>query len=178
MVAQAEEGLADHLPMATFEVADIAALSYADQAFDAVMAHFMLYHVPDLPKALNEVRRVMQSGAVFYATTVGSEHLIELFELISDYDPTGQHERFSPSFTLENGPAQLLDYFINIQRLDYKDHLVVDEPEPLVRYILSSSPADCKTPDRRADLHRFVAARIKAQPLRISKAVGMFRCHN
>jgi ubiquinone/menaquinone biosynthesis C-methylase UbiE len=31
----------------------------------------MLYHVPDIDRALSEVRRVLRSGGTFYATTIG-----------------------------------------------------------------------------------------------------------
>jgi ubiquinone/menaquinone biosynthesis C-methylase UbiE len=41
------------------EVADISALPFPDQSFDAVFAMHMLYHVPDTGRAMAEVARVL-----------------------------------------------------------------------------------------------------------------------
>ena len=38
---------------------------YEDEYFDVVIANGMLYHVPDLEKALSEVNRVLKKGGVF-----------------------------------------------------------------------------------------------------------------
>src|SRR5262245_12594170 len=43
--------------------ADAQALPCPDAAFDAVLANHMLYHVPDRPQALAEIRRVLRPGA-------------------------------------------------------------------------------------------------------------------
>ncbi|MBO0792518.1 MAG: class I SAM-dependent methyltransferase, partial [Ktedonobacteraceae bacterium] len=64
----------------TYEVADAQALPFADESFDAVIANHMLYHIPDLNRALGEIQRVLKPSGHFYATTFGREHLRELDE--------------------------------------------------------------------------------------------------
>lgn len=43
--------------------ASAEALPFADASFDRVMANHVLYHVPDIPRALEEMRRVARPGA-------------------------------------------------------------------------------------------------------------------
>lgn len=54
-----------------FEQMDIQDIKYPDNTFDAVIANHMLYHVPDLSKALSEVYRVLKKDGKFYCTTIG-----------------------------------------------------------------------------------------------------------
>ncbi|HEY9294402.1 MAG TPA: class I SAM-dependent methyltransferase, partial [Microlunatus sp.] len=49
------------------QVADADALPFADHRFDAVVAAWMLYHVPDLDRTLAEVRRVLRPGGTLVA---------------------------------------------------------------------------------------------------------------
>jgi SAM-dependent methyltransferase len=54
-------------------VMDVAALSFADQSFDAVYSVNCLLHLTDteLPAALQEIRRVLRPGGLFYYGTWG-----------------------------------------------------------------------------------------------------------
>src|SRR5439155_15990580 len=56
-------------------VADAGALPFRDGSADVVVANFMLYHVPDLDRTLEEVRRVLADGGVLCAATIGETHL-------------------------------------------------------------------------------------------------------
>ena len=51
---------------------DIQNIPFPDNSFDVVIANHMLYHVPDLLKALSEVKRILKSGGKFYAATNGN----------------------------------------------------------------------------------------------------------
>jgi ubiquinone/menaquinone biosynthesis C-methylase UbiE len=42
--------------------ADAESLPFADQSFDLVMGHAVLHHLPDLPRAFSEFRRVLRPG--------------------------------------------------------------------------------------------------------------------
>ncbi len=44
-----------------YEQIDAQSIPYPDETFDIVIANFMLYHVPDRPKALQEIHRVLRS---------------------------------------------------------------------------------------------------------------------
>ena len=52
-------------------VADAEDLPFADASYDLVAAMWMLYHVPDLDRALAEVRRVLRPGGHLLAVTNG-----------------------------------------------------------------------------------------------------------
>lgn len=60
------------------EIADADHLPYADGAFDAVVAMWMLYHVPDLDRTLTEACRVLRPGGILVAVTNGSQHTADL----------------------------------------------------------------------------------------------------
>jgi SAM-dependent methyltransferase len=44
------------------KVADLERLPYEEQSFDLVVGHAVLHHVPDLPRAFAEIRRVLRPG--------------------------------------------------------------------------------------------------------------------
>src|SRR5581483_4669964 len=55
--------------------ADSQRLPFADATFDRVMANHMLYHVPDIPAALREMRRVLKPGGRVVLTTNAADHM-------------------------------------------------------------------------------------------------------
>jgi SAM-dependent methyltransferase len=55
-----------------------ADLPFADDTFDAAVAAWMLYHVPDLDGTLAELRRVLRDGGRLSVATNGEEHLADL----------------------------------------------------------------------------------------------------
>ena len=79
MVATVRDALGDRAECA---VADAQELPFDDASFDAVIANHMLFHVPDRPRALAEIVRVLRSGGGFRATTIGLDHLRRLRELV------------------------------------------------------------------------------------------------
>ncbi len=74
------------------EVADANHLPYADGTFDAVVAMWMLYHVPNLDRTLAEARRVLRPGGVLIAVTNGRQHTADpalMAGNVSDADDFG-----------------------------------------------------------------------------------------
>ena len=64
-------------------VGDVQALPFARPAFDCAVAAWMLYHVPDLDRALRELARVLEPRRdARRGTNVGAEHMRELWELV------------------------------------------------------------------------------------------------
>lgn len=179
MVAAAGENLAGLDRPVALAVADAQALPAPDAAFDGIIANHMLYHVPDRASALTEIRRVLKSGGVFFASTVGERHMQELWDLVAPYVPD-VHTRVkavSQGFTLENGGDQLKDHFDTVARHIYDDDLLVTEVEPLVAYLLSSNTLmGCTLGDEQlAAIRATAAARIRAEgAYRIHKASGLF----
>ena len=95
----------------------------------------MLYHVPDIEKGLQEVRRVLKKGGVFCCATFGehnfTDKLAEWFRLAG--------EEFTPNhnFTMQNGKGTLGRFFEDITPVFYEDSLHITNTEDLVEYLRS-----------------------------------------
>jgi SAM-dependent methyltransferase len=139
------------------------------------MAHYMLYHVPDKPKALAEIWRVLKPGGRFFAVTLGEQHILEIFEIMREFDPSWSKGHQDNDFTLENGGEQITSQFPNIELRNYKDSLEITETEPLIDYILSMSG------HRPVGEQNIVSIRAKIETqlaqdgvIRVQKHSGMF----
>ena len=61
-------------PDADLHEGDAAAMPFGDDSFDAVVCNFGVMHLPDQPKALSEIRRVLKpDGQFVMATWVGPQ---------------------------------------------------------------------------------------------------------
>jgi ubiquinone/menaquinone biosynthesis C-methylase UbiE len=158
-----------------FEGIDAQSIPYENEHFDAVIANHMINHVPDKPKAFSEIRRVLKPAGYFYASTVGDRHLIEIGDLIRKFDvELTSWGRVADSFTLENGMAQLAQWFTEIKLYRYEDALEVTEVAPLVDYILSGwahIPVE-----RQPQFREFVASEMESRGgvFHITKDSGLF----
>ncbi len=177
MVRQARAAVRGLSATFTFASADAQALPFPNRTFDAVLANHMLYHVPDRPRALAEIHRVLRPGGQLLAATVGQDHLHELAELVQSFDPqrdalTTLH---TTGFTLENGEPQLRAHFSQVRLRRYEDALLVTEVEPLATYLRSSVRfpiPEAQMDDLRAFLAREIARHGGA--IHITKSLGMF----
>ncbi len=112
-------------------------LPFPDNYFDLAVANHMLYHVPDLHKALSEIRRALKPTGRLYATTNGAGHMNAIIEIVKEFDPTIEYHRTEERFNLENGAAALREHFEKVEKLIFPDGLEVTQAQPLVDYILS-----------------------------------------
>jgi ubiquinone/menaquinone biosynthesis C-methylase UbiE len=183
MLGEAQDGLGAD-PRFRFRVVDAQRIPFESGAFDAVVANNMLYHVPDLPRALSGIACVLGPGGSLYAATVGRGHLREMGWMLAVLDPAHPPEEpiwYYLKFDLENGAEQLSGYFSEVSFVPYEDALAITEAKPLVDYLLSTPIAQSA---RRAEdefhdrvsaltamLERDLAARGE---IRISKQTGMF----
>ncbi|MCU0492881.1 MAG: class I SAM-dependent methyltransferase [Chloroflexaceae bacterium] len=178
MLEQARQNLAASGRPFAFEVADVQALPFPDNSFDAMIAMFMLQHVPDRTRAFGEIRRVLRPGGTLYAATFGRGHLRELHELLNRFVP-GESLLVPPpadSFLLETGAAELSPWFNAVSLHGYDDALHVTEAEPLLAYVRSSPRF---AGDDMAGLAHFVEAEIATHgAIRISKENGLFVASN
>lgn len=137
MLKAARSGLGDDLRF-SFTMVDAQGIPYPSHAFDRVTANHMLYHVPEIPKSLDEIKRVLKPGGLFMAATNGEKHMIELYDILRDLCPgyvpeDSKHTRFS----LENGPGFLAQYFNHVMMIPYPSDLWVTDAERLVDYVFS-----------------------------------------
>lgn len=120
-----------------FQEIDAQSIPYEDETFDAVIANHMLYHVPDRPKAIAEIRRVLKPGGRLFATTVGKYHLQEMMDWYQRVHIRHAWESMANPFVLENGLEQLVPFFSEVHLSRYEDNLRVTEIEPIMAYLRS-----------------------------------------
>jgi SAM-dependent methyltransferase len=153
MMAEAEGSLGSDRRFG-FRVGDVQHLPFEGESFDAVVANHMLYHVPDRPKALSEISRVLRPGGTLYATTHGARMHREMGWMQRILDPSRPTDAYFTTplgFSLENGAAQLSPYFLDVALWPYRDSLAVIEVEPLVEYLLSGPAGDAAAKQTTAD---------------------------
>lgn len=141
MLQDARKSLGERASQFQFEVIDIQAIPFPDDAFDYVIANHMLYHVPDRARAFAEIRRVLRPQGRFYAATNGESHLreMELFCTQAGIGAGGIMGAQARSvFNLQNGSTQMAPWFTRIETRLFEGNLAVTEVEPLIAFILSS----------------------------------------
>jgi SAM-dependent methyltransferase len=185
MIQVAKQNLRFLTNQVTFQVLDVQLLKYANATFDAVIANHVLYHAPNVPRAILEIARVLKPGGTLFAATNGISHLQELYEIIRNNPILEQilqseEQRIHPpdSFTLENGAELLAAQFGWVTKHLFPDRLEVAEVEPLQKYILSLAPASARqvTPALNQEIQKYLDS-VLAQAggrLTIRKSPGMF----
>lgn len=111
--------------------ADICYLPFDDASFDVVYAGWMLYHVRDLDRALNEVRRVLRPGGTFVAVTNGNDHL-------ADLRIAAGGKREITQFSSETGEFVLGRRFADVRRHDLETRAVFPDHAAAQAYLDSS----------------------------------------
>lgn len=124
-----------------FREIDAQSIPFESETFDAVIANHMLYHVPERPKAIAEIWRVLKPGGQLFATTVGQNHLKEIANWIQQVNSEANFVSFGSSFTLENGFEQLKQFFPQVTVSSYPDSLHVTEVKPIIDFMMSTSHA-------------------------------------
>ena len=114
-------------------LADVQTLPFADGAFDCVAANWVLYHVPDLDRALSELERVLRRGGRLVAATLGAGNMQELWDLLGG-EVTG-----GLSFGYENGETVLSPYFTEIERRDANGTVVFPDRTSMVDFVAATT---------------------------------------
>ncbi len=128
MLAAARENIGE-FENVEYRIIDIQNIPFEDEYFDIVIANYMLYHVPDINKAVSEVSRVLKKGGYFYAGTTGENGIMETIVKILGMDLV-----YTNTFSLENGKEKLEPYFSKIEIKRYVDSLEVTNIEDLIEY--------------------------------------------
>ena len=97
---------------------DVQALPFKDAEFDVAVANFMLYHVPDVHRALAELARVLRPGGRLVAATNGVRQLAELWEL-AGRDLSDR----STLFMRETGEDLLAPHFSSVRTIVFDGSL-------------------------------------------------------
>jgi SAM-dependent methyltransferase len=169
-----------------YEIVDAQSIPYGANRYDIVIANHMLYHVPNRPQAIAEIRRVLKPDGFFLSMTNGEHHLRELMELGERFIPRLAAERNRKGFnadifTLENGPDQLGAQFESVTVERFESDLFVTGAQPILDYIGSMEEAlpgqsilAQNGQSLRAELEQQIAS---AGGIRITKAAGLLIAH-
>jgi SAM-dependent methyltransferase len=112
-------------------VADAESLPFRNGEFGAVVANWVLHHLPDLHRGLAEVDRVLTDGGRFLAATFSAEHLLELYEWLDDRTVA------ELAFSSENGEEALRPHFACIERRDADGTVVFPDRAGVHSYLSS-----------------------------------------
>ncbi len=162
-----------------FENINAEKIPYPEHTFDLIVACHMLYHVPDLSKALAEISRALKPNGRFISTTVSVQHLAELNSFLSRFNlHRRDRQKDFNEFYLEKGKEILEPYFSNIKCYEYVNPVEIYEVTPLLTYIKSMFPKE-KYPDfqlKEADIQNAIQSIIDTdKKFTITGISGLFR---
>lgn len=166
--------------------ADAEALPLADASCDAVVASYVLFFVPDIPRAVAEAHRVLRPGGALLAVTLAHVYMEELHAAMDRAlarlgAPHGTRwGDGAKRFTLESGLPYLTSRF-RVTPHRHESALVFPSAEPVAAYADSSRDVikDDLPPGRTWDeflaaLREVVESEIAAHgEFRVSKAAGV-----
>lgn len=109
-------------------VGDVQSIDVPDASFDCAVAAWMLYHPADLDRALAELARVLRPGGRLVASTNGTDHLAELFELVG-VPP------IRATFNADNASEALHRHFSQVERRNAHGWLVFPDTEAAQAYV-------------------------------------------
>ena len=118
-------------------VGDVVRLPFRDDRFDAALAMHMLYHVPDIPAAVRELRRVVRDGGFLLASTNAGDDEAEIAELCLRAGLTDAAAFGDWRFCIENAEPFLAAAFGRVELHLEESQMVVDEVGPVVNSIES-----------------------------------------
>ena len=177
ILADARKTIGDH-PQFQYSVFNAQKIPFADNTFDLVIANHMLFYCDDIPKALQEVQRVLKPGATFTCSTYSQKHMHEITDLVQNYNAnivlssTKLYKRFG----LDNGRQILKPYFKDISCHKYQDAIELSDSMPIISYILSChGNQNSILLDHYQDFKQYVEKQVK-DGFHITKDAGFFSC--
>jgi SAM-dependent methyltransferase len=125
---------------------DAQTLPFPDHTFDVVLANHMLYHIPDIDRALIEIRRVLKPTGSLIAATNSQFNLPEFEQLIRraygllgavgpDIQPMLPT---ATNFHLEDGAVKLARHFYAVARYDLPGAFIFPSVQPALDYLNST----------------------------------------
>lgn len=108
---------------------DVQRLPFDDGSFDCAVAAWMLYHVPDVDRALAELARALRRDGRLVAVTNSEDNLPELWR------PLCGDEHRAHAFSVENAEPQLARRFRRVERRDANGTVTFPDWEAARRYV-------------------------------------------
>ena len=157
---------------------DCNEMPYGEAAFDLVIANHVLFYCEDSPQVLSECKRVLRPNGQFLCSTYGRNHMKEITQLVQRFnkDIVLSADCLYEHFGLENGAEILRTFFPKAEKHIYKDAIEIDEPEPLISYILSCHGNQNQLLlDQYKEFGEFVSQQMRGG-FHITKEAGAFIC--
>lgn len=156
----------------TYKVMDIQEPKLESESADVIICNHMLYHVPNLHKALNEIHRILKPEGRLIAATNGLRHMAELGEWLSEFNPSISlnSSDLMKSFELETGGKILNQYFSNVKLLRFESNLEVTNIDHLIDYYQSMDTGM----EFGEDFRSFLETKRKKGVFHITKDGGLF----
>lgn len=156
MLHDARQNLGAHADRFTFRVVDVQDAPFDDHQYDAVMANFMLYHVPDRKQALSEIRRILKPDGILHSVTLGETHMLEFAQLVQKVVPRYKFNADVMPFRVETAVEELTIAFETVTPLPFDCDLRITEVEPCVAYLASTARLESVTHDELAKFRQLV----------------------
>ncbi|MFF2807473.1 class I SAM-dependent methyltransferase [Streptomyces sp. NPDC058000] len=125
-------------------VADAVNLPLPSASVDAVLAMHMLYHVHDIPTAINELFRVAKGGGRVIASTNSERDKVELDHLweraagdVLGVDKGPTRISLSARFSLEKSAGLLGEAFSDVEKIELPGTITVRNPDPVIAHMKS-----------------------------------------
>jgi SAM-dependent methyltransferase len=110
-------------------VADVQELPFGDGEFDCVFAGWVLYHVLDRERAINECARVLRPGGRFVTATLADDNMSDLWDFL------GSPRDRSLGFSSSNGAEQLQRKLVNVETRDANGVVVFATPDDMTQFV-------------------------------------------
>ncbi|MFG2434597.1 class I SAM-dependent methyltransferase [Streptomyces sp. NPDC048508] len=153
-------------------------------AFDRVLANYMIHYVPDLDRCFTEVRRVMRPGGIFHLTTDRPDSMLEMYDVhftaLRAMNAPEHLFKATPKgrLSLDNGTDLLSPYFDDVEKVMWQDQLRFTEPGPFMEFYRVGHNHCCASsePDQRLDEAFFaeLRGRVREQVVAAIAAYGYF----
>lgn len=146
--------------------------------FQRIMANHMLYHIEDSDRKslLRAVNDMLTDDGKFIASTIGKNHMKEIFELAHEYDKNVKApEWFSRGFNLENGKEQLDEFFSSVTMFCHDNNLLIPDWRAIYDYLCSLPGIEKVMRKNKEASVKFLKNRVtESKPFFISKSTGVF----
>ena len=120
---------------------DAMELPLPDDCCDVIMANHMLYHVPDIGRAVSEARRVLRPDGWFLTVANARNNMQVLIDAVSSaaqalgYDIQLPNANAAMKFRLEDGASWFEPSFSQVRQSVLDSALIFPAAEPVLAYV-------------------------------------------
>jgi ubiquinone/menaquinone biosynthesis C-methylase UbiE len=137
MVEEARQKLTARGIQASFLEADVENLPFEEDAFDAVLAQFMLYHASSKERAIAEICRVLRPTGWAGIVLNYPDHMQEIDLEMKKIHPNIKNIFDAGNFSSVEGIELFPKHFAHVKRHDYEFKMKVTDALAVTRYAQS-----------------------------------------